>query len=163
MRRNVVLPQPLAPTMQMNSPSSIWRLMFRRASTSPPVALMKVFDRSRVSSFGILLVPQLEVAPGGHPLLDQREQLHAEIAANGQHEDADEETGGVEHLGGRQDEEAEPRLRAKQLGHHHADEGARDAQPQPRDDERERGGEQHLAEDLRAAGAEGARRLNEVR
>src|SRR5690349_4623748 len=97
MRRKVVFPQPLAPTMAANSPSSICRLMSRSASTSPPVALTKVFERPCVSSFGIptpvlsaeyrvesrahysllstSLVFHLEVAPRGHLVLDHPEQL----------------------------------------------------------------------------------------
>src|SRR5439155_8539030 len=88
MRKKVVFPQPLAPTMATNSPSSICRLMSRSASTSPPVALTKVFDRPRVSSFGMRLILELEVPPGGHAGLDPLQELDAQVAADGEHEHA---------------------------------------------------------------------------
>ena len=50
MLSNVVLPQPLAPTRQTNSPSATFRLTRSSARTEPDAPL-KLFDTFSIASF----------------------------------------------------------------------------------------------------------------
>ena len=82
--------------------------------------------------------------------------------ASANKQNADEQTSRVELLARDEDEVAEPGVGAEELGDHDADQAARDALSQPRDDERQRARKADLGEDLRLRGPERTRDFDQV-
>src|SRR5580698_8377995 len=119
MRKNVVLPQPLGPTTEMNSPRSTVRPMPRKASRSP-----NVFDNRVTASLAVMLV----LGPRHQPLFQPAEPRRHDDAGDRQHHDAGEQFRHVEGVGRLADQPAEASARAEQLGHHDADQAAADAE-----------------------------------
>src|SRR5580700_2349174 len=92
MRRNVVLPQPLGPTTEMNSPRA-------------------------TASLAVMLV----LGPRHQPLFQPAEPRRHDDAGGGEHHDADKQFRHVEGVGRLADQAPEAGARAEQLRHHHAD------------------------------------------
>src|SRR5476651_49697 len=123
MRNNVVLPQPLGPTNEMNSPRSIVIPMLRSASRSP-----NDLHNPEISSFRVMmLVPR----PRDKPALDPAKSGGHGNAGNRKHNDACEQLRHVESVGGLADQAPKTQARTKQLRHHHADQTAADAELEP--------------------------------
>src|SRR5580704_13104573 len=149
MRKNVVLPQPLGPTTEMNSPRSTVRLMLRKASRSP-----NDFDNRAMASLDVM--SRLILGPRHQPLFQPAEPRGHDDAGNRQHDDAGEQLRHVEGVGRLADQAAKASARAEQLRHHDADQAAADAEFQPGEDERHRRRQRHLEENLPRRGAERA-------
>src|SRR3984957_4594669 len=154
MRKNVVLPQPLGPTTEMNSPRSTSRLMPRSASRSP-----NVFDKRAMASLDVMR--RLILGPRHQPLFQPAETRRHDDAGNREHHAAGEQFGHVESVGGLADQPAKASARAEQLSHHDADQAAADAEFQAGKDERHRRRQRHLKEDLPRRGAERAQHLDQ--
>src|SRR5690349_21669543 len=154
MRRNVVLPQPLGPTSEMNSPGATVRLIARNASSasnrlvSPETASLAVISISR---------PRHELAfqpaeTGGH-----------RNAGDRQHHDAGEQLRHVEGVRRLADQPSEPGARSEQLGDHDRDQPAADAELEAGEDERRRRWQRYLDEDLPRRRPEAAQHLDQPR
>src|SRR5580692_4643484 len=124
MRRKVVLPQPLGPTTEMNSPRSTSRLMPRSASSSP-----NDFDRRAMASFDVMRC--LILGPRHEARFEPGEARRHDDAGDGQHHDAGKQFGHVESIRRLADQPAEAGARAEKFRDDDADEGAADAELQP--------------------------------
>src|SRR5580693_6989145 len=111
MRRNVVLPQPLGPTTEMNSPRSTARLMPRSASRSPNDLLKR-----ETVSLGAMLDPDSSIPrPRHQPLFQPTEARRQDDAGDRQYHDAGEQVGHVERISRLTDQPAKAGARAEQL------------------------------------------------
>src|SRR5690349_9502203 len=95
MRRNVVLPQPLGPTTEMNSPGAIDRSIPRSASSASNRLLSP-----ETASFAVMLIPRHSVAGPRHELaFEPAETRRHRDAGDGEHHDAGEQLRHVERIG----------------------------------------------------------------
>src|SRR5579862_167266 len=101
MRKNVVLPQPLGPTTEMNSPRATSRLMPRSASRPP-----NDFDKRVTASLAVMLI----LGPRHQPLFQPAEPRGHDDAGDGQHHDAGEQFRHVEGVGRLADQPAEAEI-----------------------------------------------------
>src|SRR5690349_12099095 len=115
MRRNVVLPQPLGPTSEMNWPRSTDRSMPRSASRSPNDLL------SRATASFAMAGPALIPRPRHEPAFQPAEAGGHHDAGERQDNDAGKQVRHVEGVGRLTDQVAEPGTRAEQLRDHDAD------------------------------------------
>src|ERR1700746_3404952 len=98
MRKNVVLPQPLGPTTEMNSPRSTPRLMPRKASRSPNDLLKRDTE-----SLGAIPLPPIP-CPGNNPPREPAETGGQHDAASRQNHDSGKQFRHVEGVGGLADQ-----------------------------------------------------------
>src|SRR6516225_6265864 len=131
MRRNVVLPQPLAPTMLTNSRGRICSEMF--ASTGRTSALLRAncLLMATASSLngGIDHLPsslEVKMPPRRDPALEIFEHGRAENACRRQNQHADEHARDVEHLRRERDQVTQAFLGAKHLADEDSDQSASD-------------------------------------
>src|ERR1700724_4374623 len=141
MRKNVVFPQPLGPTTEMNSPRSTLRLMPRSASRSP-----NDFDRRAMASFDVMR--GLILGPRHEARFEPAEARRHDDAGDRQHHDAGKQFGHVEGVRRLADQPAKAGARAEKFRDDDADEGAADAELQPDQDERHGGWQLDLEENL---------------
>src|SRR5215831_15860834 len=87
MRKNVVLPQPLGPTSEMNSPGATATSMARSASSAP-----KRLSSEETASFAVMRSPTRSILRPRHELaLEPAEPGRHGDAGDGQHDDAGKE------------------------------------------------------------------------
>src|SRR6202035_4058511 len=106
MRKNVVLPQPLGPTTEMNSPRATSRLMPRSASRSP-----NDLDKRVTGGLAFMLV----FGPRHQPLFQPAEARGHDDAGDGEHHDAGEQVRHIEGVGRLADQPAKAGARAEPL------------------------------------------------
>src|SRR5271170_1142247 len=157
MRRNVVLPHPLGPTTEMNSPRSTATLMPRSASSSPNDLLKR-----EIASLGVIgksksLVPN----PWYQPLFEPAETRRHHNAGERQHNDTGKQLRHVESVGRLADQPAETGARTEQFGNHDPDQAAADAELKPDEDERHRRRQRYFQKNLPRRGAERAQHLDQ--
>src|SRR5262252_1218436 len=111
MRRNVVLPQPLGPTSEMNSPGATARSMARNASSAS-----KRLSRAETASLAVMRSARLILRPRHELALEPAEACRHGDAGRRQHDHAGKQLGHVERVGRLADQPAEPGARAEQLG-----------------------------------------------
>ena len=142
MRRNVVLPQPLGPTTEMNSPCSTSRSIPRRASRSPNHLL-----RCETASLGGISVraSTARALPSSQPkpaVMTMPAKARMTTPANN--------SGMLKASAASTDEAAKTGARAEQFRHHYANQAAADTELQPSKNERHRRRQRHFDEDLPA-------------
>src|SRR5262249_49409608 len=158
MRRNVVLPQPDGPTSAMNSPRSTARLMSCNARNSP-----KVLPRWETWSLRAIRSNPwaLVLGPRHEPIFQPAETRGERDPSDRGHDHAGKQLRHVEGVGRLRDQAPESRARAEQLRHHHPDQAASDPELEPGKDERHRGRQRHLEENLPRGRAERAQHLDQ--
>src|SRR5690349_15085073 len=111
MRRKVVLPQPLGPTSEMNSPGATERSIARSASS-----VSNRLSRAETASLAVIRSPCSVARPRHELAFEPAEPRRHGDAGDRQHDHAGEQLGHVERIRRLADQTAEPGARAEQLG-----------------------------------------------
>src|SRR5499427_3594578 len=156
MRKSVVLPQPLGPTSEMNAPRSIAILISCKTSRSPK-RLVNPVRASFAMTFKS--IPR----PWHHHALDPGETGCHDDPGNRQNDHTSEQLRHIKRVGRLADEAAETRARPEQFSNDHADKAAADTELEAGKDERHRGRQRQLEEDLPRRRPEAAQHLYQPR
>src|SRR5712691_9314340 len=167
MRRKVVLPQPLGPTMTKNSPGRTSKLMSsstlserpRCANTLPMFCTESFAAGSVATAISIL---QRRRLPAHQPPLERLQRPGQRHARKGETQHPGEQRRHVERLPGGEDEIAEAGIGAEHLADHHADDRPADGQAYAGEHERQRGRHHDFGDHLLRGGAERARHVEEM-